>query len=65
MAIASERITATAIDATEFPELARAYQVSGVPKIVMNDRLEMLGAYPEPQFLEAVLQAAADPARQD
>ena len=62
MAIASERVTATAIDATEFPELARAYQVSGVPKIVMNDRVEMLGAYPEPQFLEAVLQAAGDPA---
>ena len=64
MAIASERITATAIDATEFPELARAYQVSGVPKIVMNDRLEMLGAYPEPQFLEAVLRAAGEPVRE-
>jgi len=64
MAIASERVTTTAIDATEFPELARAYQVSGVPKIVMNDRVEMLGAYPEPQFLEAVLQAAGDPAPQ-
>ena len=63
MAIASERVTAIAIDATEFPELARAHQVSGVPKIVMNDRVEMLGAYPEPQFLEAVLQAAGDPAR--
>ena len=64
MAIASERITATAIDATEFPELARAYQVSGVPKIVMNDRVEMLGAYPEPQFLEAVLQAGGNPTRE-
>ena len=64
MAIASERVTATAIDATEFPELARAYQVSGVPKIVINDRVELLGAYPEPQFLEAVLRAAGEPARE-
>jgi predicted DsbA family dithiol-disulfide isomerase len=36
--------------------------VSGVPKIVINDRVELLGAYPEPQFLEAVLRGATDPA---
>jgi predicted DsbA family dithiol-disulfide isomerase len=57
MAIASDRVTATVIEANEFPELSRAYQVSGVPKVVINDRVEMVGAYPEPQFLEAVLQA--------
>jgi predicted DsbA family dithiol-disulfide isomerase len=62
MAIASDRVTATAIDANEFPQLARAYQVSGVPKIVINDRVELLGAYPEPQFLEAVLRGATEPA---
>jgi hypothetical protein len=59
MAIASERVTATAIEATEFPDLARAYQVSGVPKIVINDRVEFMGALPEPQFLEAVLRAVS------
>ena len=57
MAIASERVTATAIDASEFPELARAYQVSGVPKIVINDRVQFEGALPESEFLAAVLQA--------
>jgi predicted DsbA family dithiol-disulfide isomerase len=57
MAIASERVTATAIEATEFPDMAQAYQVSGVPKIVINDRVEFMGALPEPQFLDAVLQA--------
>jgi predicted DsbA family dithiol-disulfide isomerase len=59
MAIASERVTATAIEATEFPDMAQAYQVSGVPKIVINDRVEFMGALPEPQFLDAVLQALA------
>ena len=59
MAIASDRVTATAIEATEFPDLARAYQVSGVPKIVINDRVEFMGALPEAQFLEAVLQAVS------
>jgi alkyl hydroperoxide reductase subunit AhpF len=58
MAVASERITATAIEATEFPELSRAYRVMAVPKIVMNDRVQFEGALPEPQFLEAVLRAA-------
>ena len=57
MAIASERVTATAIEATEFPDMAQAYQVSGVPKIVINDRVEFMGALPESQFLDAVLQA--------
>ena len=40
MAVASERVTATAIEATEFPELSRAYRVMAVPKIVINDRVE-------------------------
>ena len=58
MAVASERVTAVAIEATEFPELSRAYRVMAVPKIVINDRVEFEGALPEPQFLEAVLRAA-------
>ena len=64
MAIASDRVTATAIDATEFPELSRAHRVSAVPKVVINDRVEFEGALPEPQFLEAVLRAAVEPVRE-
>ena len=40
MAVASDRVTATAIEATEFPDLSRAYRVMAVPKIVINDRVE-------------------------
>jgi alkyl hydroperoxide reductase subunit AhpF len=58
MAVASERVTATAIEATEFPDLSRAYRVMAVPKVVINDRVEFEGALPEPQFLDAVLRAA-------
>jgi len=64
MAIASERVTATAIEATEFPELSQAYRVSAVPKVVINDRVEFEGALPEQQFLEAVLRAAGEPVRE-
>lgn len=59
MAVASDRVTATAIEANEFPDLSRAYRVMGVPKIVINDRVEFEGAVPEPQFLEAVLRAVS------
>ena len=62
MAVASERVRATAIEATEFPDLSRAYRVSAVPKIVINDRVEFEGALPEPEFLGAVLRAASNAA---
>jgi hypothetical protein len=57
MAVASDRVRSIAIEATEFPDLSRAYRVMAVPKIVINDRVQFEGALPEPQFLAAVLQA--------
>ena len=57
MAIASPRITAECIEATEFPELSQRYQVMAVPKIVINDKVQFEGAIPERDFLGAVFQA--------
>jgi predicted DsbA family dithiol-disulfide isomerase len=57
MAFANEHITAFAVEATEFPDLARRYRVTGVPKTVVNDTVEILGALPQDAF---VLQALAD-----
>jgi len=57
MAVASDRVRATAIEATEFPDLSRTYRVMAVPKIVINDRIQFEGALPEPQFLAHVLEA--------
>jgi glutaredoxin-like protein len=57
MAFASPHVTSYAIEATEFPDLARHYQVTGVPKTVVNDIVSILGALPEPDF---VAQALAD-----
>ena len=61
MAVASDRVRSTTIEATEFPELSRAYQVMGVPKVVINDRVQFEGAVPEKDFLGAVLQAVTHP----
>ncbi len=62
MAVASDKVRSIAIEATEFPELSRAYRVMAVPKIVMNDRVEFEGALPEKDFLAAVLTAAGSAA---
>jgi predicted DsbA family dithiol-disulfide isomerase len=60
MAIASDRVRAECIEANEFPDISQRYRVMAVPKVVINDRVEFEGAYPEPEFLKAVLQAATD-----
>ncbi len=57
MAVESPFVTATCVEATEFPELARQYQVTGVPKTVAGS-IEILGALPEDQFVSGLL---ADP----
>jgi len=61
MSVASDRVRSIVIEATEFPELSRAYQVMGVPKVVINDRVQFEGAVPEHDFLGAVLQAVETP----
>ncbi len=58
MAKASSRVTADVIEATEFPHLAQKYRVMGVPKTVINDTVEVMGAVPEERFLDSVLAAA-------
>jgi len=55
--MASERITADAVEVSEYPDLINKYNIRGVPKIVINDQVEFEGALPEKQFVERVLSA--------
>ena len=55
MAFVSPHITAYAVEATEFPDLARRYRVNGVPKTVVDEEIEILGALPESAFVEEAL----------
>jgi predicted DsbA family dithiol-disulfide isomerase len=59
MAVESEHVTADVIEAIEFPDLTRRYAVRGVPKIVINDRAEFVGALPEAEYL-AQIRAAVE-----
>jgi glutaredoxin-like protein len=55
MAWANPNITAYAVEVTEYPDLARRYHVTGVPKTVVDDRIEILGAIPEDDFVNQSL----------
>jgi glutaredoxin-like protein len=59
MAVESAKVTAEIVEASEFPDLVERYKVQGVPKTVVNERVEFVGAQPEARFLEHVLRAAA------
>ena len=68
MAFANPHITAYAVEATEYPDLARRYHVTGVPKTVVSGgvgesggkgdgdhRVEILGALLQDEFIEQAL----------
>ena len=55
MAFANPQITSHAVEATEYPDLARRYRVTGVPKTIVNDDVEILGALPQDDFVQQAL----------
>ena len=58
MAVASPLVTTRTVEANEFTELSARFGVQGVPRTVVNERGAFVGALPEPQFVDAVLQLA-------
>ena len=60
MAMESPKVTASMVEATEFPHLANKYQVSGVPHTVIGESPQpMIGAYPEAAALDLIINAVA------
>jgi len=60
-AMENDFIRADVVDVSEFPHLGLKYGVMGVPKTVINERVEFIGAVPEEVLLEHVLLAARQP----
>lgn len=54
IAIENEKITADMVEVIEFPHLAQKYNVMGVPKIVINEMREVVGAIPEEILIEEI-----------
>ena len=49
------------IEAGEFPDLARRYNVYAVPKTVINETAEVIGAVPEAAFVDSLSKAVSPP----
>ena len=61
LAIESDMIWADMVESTEFVPLAQKYTVTGVPKIVINEKFEFNGAVPEDLFVMHVMHALSHP----
>ena len=61
MAVENAHVSAVIVEASEYPDLVRKYQVSGVPKTMVNERVEILGARPEEDFVRTAIGAIAAP----
>ena len=55
VALASPRVRAAGIEATEFPALADSMDVWAVPRIVVNGVPQWDGSVPETVFLDRLL----------
>ena len=60
MAFSNPNITSAAVEATEFMELSRRYRVTGVPKTIVNETVEIMGALPEDMYVRAALEIPED-----
>jgi len=58
LAVESDLVRADVIDGSEFPHLAQKYAVMGVPKVIINEKIEFVGAFNEDLFAEHVLLGA-------
>ncbi len=55
LAVESDLVRADVINGSEFPYLAQKYAVMGVPKVIINEKIEFVGAFNEDLFAEHVL----------
>lgn len=58
LALASDFISAEVIEVAEFPELIEAYGIIAVPKILMNEKVSMVGAPSEEEIVRKAVDAS-------
>ncbi len=57
LAIENEHIKADMVEMVEFPHLAQKYMAMSVPKIVINEIVDFVGAQPPEHFVEEIIRA--------
>jgi glutaredoxin-like protein len=60
-AMESDLVRADMVDMGEFPHLVQKHNVMGVPKTVINEKTEFVGAVPEELFVQQVVVAQRSP----
>lgn len=51
----SDLVTSDMVESAEFPHLTQKYNVSSVPKVIINEDIQFEGALPEREFVENVM----------
>ncbi|MBI2171557.1 MAG: thioredoxin family protein [Chloroflexi bacterium] len=64
MALDNPNVRADVVEVQEFPLLAQRYMVSGVPKTIINNKVQFVGAVPEPMLIDYVLKAVGVEAKE-
>jgi len=55
LAMVSDKVTGSMVEAMEFPELSQKFKVSGVPHTIINEQDGgFVGAHPEPSAIEEI-----------
>lgn len=54
LALENPHIKADMVDASVYPDLSMKYRVMGVPKIIINEEHELVGAQPVTEFLKVL-----------
>ncbi len=60
-ALESDLVRADMVDVGEFPHLGQKYNIMGVPKTVINEKTEFVGAVSEELFVQQVVVAQRSP----
>ena len=58
-------VVADVVEVQEFSHLAQAYRVMGVPKTVINDKVQITGAVTEEVLLRRLLEAVGEEESED
>ncbi len=54
MAMVSDKVDASMVEAMEFPELSQKFNISGVPNTIVNDKEGFVGSHPETSAINEI-----------
>jgi hypothetical protein len=56
--VESSKVTSVIVEASEYRDLVRKYQVSGAPKTMVSEKVEILGTLPQDDIVRTAVGAS-------